>query len=58
MTIPKKTKGLSFSKKAKKNTDKRPSKKMAALGKSRKNIPIEFEDEFLSNSLLVHNILE
>lgn len=57
MTIPKKIKGMPFAKKAKKKaTDKQP-KKMAVIKKSTKNIKIEFEDEFLTNSLLVHNIM-
>jgi hypothetical protein len=58
MTIPKKTKGLPLNKK-KKNANSKPlSKKTVEKNKSGKKTKIEFEDEFLNNSIAIHNILE
>lgn len=66
MTIPKKTKGISFSKKAKKTVLSKQKSKKSTMTKDnhndkkhwQKEIKIEFEDEFLTNSLLINNILE
>lgn len=66
MTIPKKLKGLSFHKNGKKATTPKPRTKKSTLVKSEplmtknwpKNLKLEFEDEFLNNSLLIDNILE
>lgn len=58
MTIPKKTKGLPLNKKTKKANGKTLSKKTVEKNKSGKKIKIEFEDEFLNNSIAIHNILE
>ena len=66
MTIPKKLKGLHFHKKVKKSPAAKPLSKKTTLIRNdfnapknwQKNIKIEFEDEFLNNSLLINNILE
>ena len=66
MTIPKKIKGLAFCKKVKKSppTKEMPKKteiaknNLNATKKRKKNIKIEFEDEFLENSFFINNILE
>ena len=66
MTIPKKVKGVRFQKKVKKsNQSKLPSKRTNIVKDDysspknwQKNIHIEFEDEFLNNSLLLNSILE
>lgn len=66
MTISKKIKGLPFHKKAKKATSVKQSLMPNAIVKNnlnhqkkwQKNIKVEFEDEFLNNSLLLNNILE
>lgn len=66
MTIPKKLKGKSFHKNGKKTTSTKPMAKKVAMVKDNlpilkkwpKNVKIEFEDEFLNNSLLRDNILE
>lgn len=52
-----KTAQVPFKKKPKKSTDE-PVSTMKPIGKSNKNIKIEFEDEFLNNSIAIHNILE
>jgi hypothetical protein len=66
MTDPKKIKGISFHKKEKKSTVTKQSAKKTAMVKNdfndpkkwQKNIKVEFENEFLNNSLLLDNILE
>lgn len=66
MTIQKKNKGAPFSKKEKKTTQgKKMSNKVSETKESihfqkkwQKNVKIEFEDEFLNNSLQINNILE
>jgi len=67
MTIPKKIKGVPLQKKEKKSTTKTQAAKKSAMAKSdqlirpkkwQKIVDIEFEDEFLNNSLNIHNILE
>ena len=66
MTIPKKNKGVPFSKKEKEtNHSKKTSNKVTMTKVNihfqknwQKNIKIEFEDEFLNNSLQINNILE
>ncbi|UPT69890.1 MAG: hypothetical protein M0D53_12195 [Flavobacterium sp. JAD_PAG50586_2] len=58
MTIPKKAKGLPVNKKTKKANGKPLSKTAVEKNKSGKKIKIEFEDEFLNNSIAIHNILE
>ena len=66
MTIPKKIKGLPFQKKVIKSTPTKSSLKHNTIAKNslngqkkwQKNINLEFEDEFLNNTLLLNNILE
>jgi hypothetical protein len=66
MTIPKKNKGVPFSKKEKEtNPSKKTSNKISITKENihfqkkwQKNVKIEFEDEFLNNSLQINNILE
>ena len=66
MTKPKKIKGISFHKKEKKSTVVKQFSKKTAKDKNdlnvqkkwRKNVKVEFENEFLNNSLLLDNILE
>ncbi len=66
MTIPKKLKGKSFHKNGKKETTLKPRAKKSYPVKSEplmtknwpKNVKLEFEDEFLNNSILIDNILE
>lgn len=66
MTIPKKIKGIAFSKKVKKTVPTRQKSKKTVITKDNQNgkkhwqkeIKIDFEDEFLTNSLLINNILE
>lgn len=66
MTKPKKIKGISFHKKEKKSTVAKQFSKKTAKDKNdfndqkkwQKNIKVEFENEFLNNSLLLDNILE
>ncbi len=66
MTIPKKTKGISFNKKVKKIVSSNQKPKKSSMTKDNQNvkkhwqkeIKIEFEDDFLTNSLLINNILE
>jgi hypothetical protein len=64
MTIPKKIKGMPFSKKTKKTAPAKHIAKKIAMVKDnsnkhgQKNSKLEFEDEFLNNSLIINNILE
>lgn len=66
MTIPKKNKGVSFSKKVNEtNHSKKKSNKVSMTKENihfkkkwQNNIKIEFEDEFLNNSLQINNIFE
>ena len=66
MTKPKRIKGISFHKKEKKSTVVKQFSKKTAKDKNdlnvqkkwQKNIKVEFENEFLNNSLLLDNILE
>jgi hypothetical protein len=66
MTIPKQLKRLSFHKNGKKANTVKPRAKKSTYVKSEllmtknwpKNLKLEFEDEFLNNSLLIDNILE
>jgi hypothetical protein len=64
MTIPKKIKGMPFSKKGKKTTPAKHIAKKMAMAKDngnkhwQKNSKLEFEDEFLNNSLIINAILE
>ncbi|MDN3677802.1 hypothetical protein QWY90_10825 [Flavobacterium paronense] len=66
MTIPKKIKGVPLHKKEKKSTATKQLSKKTTVAKNdsnvtkkwQKNIKLEFEDEFLNNSLFLDNILE
>ncbi len=66
MTIPKKSKGLHLQKNAKSSTPSKPLLKKSGPTKKESNsfknwpsnIRIEFEDEFLNNSIRVNTILE
>ncbi len=66
MTIPKKRKGVNIHKKEEKSDSNKPLAKKNRMTKDtliapknwRKDVKIEFEDEFLNNSLSINNILE